>query len=39
VRSLAVSILARSSADANVQRSLHSSVRLRNDAIVGVCPV
>ena len=38
VRSLAVSITARSSTDANVQRSLHSSVRLRNDSIVGVCP-
>jgi prepilin peptidase dependent protein B len=38
VRSLAVSITARSSADAKVQRSLQSSVRLRNDAIVGTCP-
>ncbi len=38
VRSLAVSIAARSSADAAVQRSLNSSVRLRNDAITGACP-
>jgi prepilin peptidase dependent protein B len=38
VRSLAVSITARSSADPNVQRSLNSSVRLRNDALRGACP-
>ncbi len=38
VRSLDVSIQARSSADASVQRSLRSSVRLRNDAVVGACP-
>lgn len=38
VRSLAVSITAQSSTDASVQRSLHSRVRLRNDAIVGNCP-
>ncbi len=38
VRSLAVSITARSSADASVQRSLNSSVRLRNDALRGACP-
>ena len=38
VRSLAVSITAQSSTDASVQRSLHSRVRLRNDAIVGSCP-
>ncbi len=38
VRSLAVSIAARSSADAAVQRSLNSSVRLRNDSITGACP-
>jgi prepilin peptidase dependent protein B len=39
VRSLDVSIQARSSSDASVQRSLRSSVRLRNDAVVGACPV
>lgn len=38
VRSLDVSIQGRSSADATVQRSLRSSVRLRNDAVVGACP-
>ncbi|MFZ2653135.1 MAG: hypothetical protein WA210_23880 [Burkholderiaceae bacterium] len=38
IRSLAVSITARSSADATVQRSLKSNVRLRNDAIAGACP-
>jgi len=38
VRSLAVSLTARSAIDANVQRSLRSSVRLRNDFVVGACP-
>jgi prepilin peptidase dependent protein B len=38
VRSLELEITARSSADASVQRSLRSQVRLRNDAIVGACP-
>ena len=38
VRSLAVSLAARSTADANVKRNLRSSVRLRNDPIVGACP-
>ncbi len=38
VRSLSVSIAARSSADAKVQRTLNSSVRLRNDSITGSCP-
>ena len=38
VRSLDVAIQARASADAGVQRGLRSSVRLRNDAIVGACP-
>lgn len=38
VRRLDVSIQARSSVDASVQRTLRSSVRLRNDAIVGACP-
>lgn len=38
VRSLSVSIAARSSADARVQRRLNSSVRLRNDSITGSCP-
>ena len=39
VRSLAVHITARSAADASVQRSISSHVRLRNDAIVGACSV
>ncbi|MEQ1804906.1 MAG: hypothetical protein ABL900_05970 [Burkholderiaceae bacterium] len=38
VRSLSVSIAGRSSADASVQRSLNSSVRLRNDSVTGSCP-
>jgi prepilin peptidase dependent protein B len=38
VRSLAVAITARSSTDPQVQRSLHSTVRLRNDSVVGACP-
>ena len=38
VRSLSVSISARSSADPALERSLNSSVRLRNDAISGACP-
>jgi prepilin peptidase dependent protein B len=38
VRSLAVAITAQSTTDASVQRSLHSRVRLRNDAILGSCP-
>lgn len=38
VRSLAVAITARSSGDATVQRNLHSTVRLRNDAVLGACP-
>jgi prepilin peptidase dependent protein B len=38
VRSLAIAIAARSSTDPNVQRSLHSTVRLRNDSVVGACP-
>jgi prepilin peptidase dependent protein B len=38
VRSLGVSISARSSTDASVQRSLRSSVRLRNDPVLGACP-
>lgn len=37
VRSLQVRIVARASGDASVQRSLDSTVRLRNDTIVGAC--
>jgi len=38
VRSLAVAITGRSTADSNVVRSVRSNVRLRNDAVVGACP-
>jgi len=38
VRSLAVHISAQSAADPSVMRSITSEVRLRNDAVVGVCP-
>ena len=38
VRSLAVVLSARSATDASVTRSLHSTVRLRNDAVSGACP-
>ena len=37
VRSLALAITGRLVADASVKRSLHSSVRLRNDVVVGAC--
>ncbi len=37
VRSLSVHITARSAADAGVQRSIASAVRLRNDAVIGAC--
>jgi type IV pilus assembly protein PilW len=37
VRSLALTIAGRLAADAAVQRSLHSEVRLRNDPVVGAC--
>ncbi len=37
VRSIGVKISARSVADASVQRQLQSSVRLRNDPVVGAC--
>jgi type IV pilus assembly protein PilW len=37
VRSFSVMLAARSTTDANVSRSLHSSVRLRNDQVVGSC--
>ena len=37
VRSLAVVLSARSATDASVTRSLHSTVRLRNDSLVGAC--
>ena len=39
VRSLAVAISGRATSDANLTRSVRSQVRLRNDAIVGACPV
>lgn len=39
LRSLAVQIAARSLRDLQVARSLRSTVRLRNDAITGNCPV
>jgi prepilin peptidase dependent protein B len=38
VRSLAVAITGRSTADSAVVRSVRSNVRLRNDAVVGLCP-
>lgn len=38
VRSLAVSISGRSTTDASVTRTVRSSVRLRNDPIIGACP-
>ena len=38
VRSLAIAIDARSAVDPRVLRSVRSSVRLRNDRIVGSCP-
>jgi prepilin peptidase dependent protein B len=37
VRSLVVQISGRSVADSNVSRSLRTSVRLRNDSLVGAC--
>ena len=37
VRSLDVAMTARSANDAGMQRSLRSSIRLRNDAVVGAC--
>ncbi|MEP6739378.1 MAG: hypothetical protein ABJA61_03310 [Caldimonas sp.] len=37
VRSFVVALSARSTADASVSRSLRSSVRLRNDRVVGSC--
>ena len=39
VRSLAVAIVGQATADARVTRSVRSQVRLRNDPIVGACPV
>lgn len=39
VRSLVVDIRARSAIDANVVRSLHGEVHVRNDAVTGACPV
>lgn len=37
VRSFAITIAGRSTVDPRVQRSLHSSVRVRNDIVVGSC--
>jgi prepilin peptidase dependent protein B len=37
VRSFAVTIAGRSAVDPRVQRSLHTSVRVRNDVVVGSC--
>jgi type IV pilus assembly protein PilW len=39
VRSLSLVITARAVADTRVQRSLQSTVRVRNDAIDGACPI
>ena len=39
VRSLAVAITARLVSDARVERSVHSNVRVRSDAVVGTCSV
>jgi prepilin peptidase dependent protein B len=39
VRSLAVAISGRATGDARLTRSVRSQVRLRNDSIVGACPV
>jgi len=39
VRSFAVVVTARSTVDASVVRSLRSEVRVRNDALLGACPV
>jgi type IV pilus assembly protein PilW len=39
VRSLAVVVTARSAVDASVVRSLRSEVRVRNDVLLGACPV
>jgi type IV pilus assembly protein PilW len=38
VRSLTLVVTARAVADAQVQRSLQSTVRVRNDALFGACP-
>jgi prepilin peptidase dependent protein B len=39
VRSLALVITGRLSADASVTRSVRSNVRLRNDPVIGACAV
>ncbi|MDH5540137.1 MAG: hypothetical protein OEY03_12105, partial [Rhizobacter sp.] len=39
VRSLALSLSGEAVSDARVTRSIRSHVRLRNDAIIGACPV
>jgi type IV pilus assembly protein PilW len=39
VRSMQVSVQASATHDAQVQRSLQTQVRLRNDAVIGSCPV
>ena len=38
LRSLHVSITARASDDASLQRRLDSEVRIRNDGVIGACP-
>jgi type IV pilus assembly protein PilW len=38
VRRLTVSITGRATTDSNVVRSIRSTVRLRNDAVIGRCP-
>lgn len=39
VRSLAIAITAKLVNDARVERSVHSNVRVRNDAVVGACSI
>lgn len=39
VRDLAVSVTGRSATDATVWRTTHGNVRMRNDTIVGACPI
>jgi prepilin peptidase dependent protein B len=39
IRSVVVTLAARSVADASVSRTLTSEVRVRNDVVVGACPV
>jgi type IV pilus assembly protein PilW len=39
VRDITVDITGQAAHDSSVSRSLRSNVRLRNDAIIGACPV